>query len=168
MLSSQDGIIRDNTIIDNGALAIQISDQGSIPSKNILVEGNICSSTALGIQGIGIRILGLSDSIMLRGNECRDNGSSIAHQIIVTNESAVNSDWREINTISYNEPSETDTPTPTLEVPIPGDLDGDGDVDIFDYNLVVSNFGGSGSGDADGDGDVDIFDYNIVVSNFGQ
>jgi hypothetical protein len=60
------------------------------------------------------------------------------------------------------------------EPALPGDADGDGDVDIFDYNLVVSNFGAVGcagsyrcQGDADGDGDVDIFDYNLVVSNFG-
>jgi hypothetical protein len=52
--------------------------------------------------------------------------------------------------------------------PQPGDADGDGDVDIFDYNIVVSNFGRSGlAGDLDGNGRVDIFDYNLVVSNFG-
>ncbi len=55
-----------------------------------------------------------------------------------------------------------------------GDADGNNRVDIFDYNLVVSNFGSKGNdgyipdGDLDRDGDVDIFDYNLVVSNFGQ
>jgi hypothetical protein len=54
---------------------------------------------------------------------------------------------------------------------VPGDANGDGRVDIFDYNLVVSNFGltdyGPVPGDVNRDGRVDIFDYNLVVSNFG-
>ncbi|MCH7730619.1 hypothetical protein IID21_03790 [Patescibacteria group bacterium] len=28
---------------------------------------------------------------------------------------------------------------------IEGDIDGDGDVDIFDYNLLVTNFGATGA-----------------------
>jgi len=53
---------------------------------------------------------------------------------------------------------------------LPGDLDKDGDVDIFDYNLLITNFGATGDNpaDIDGDGDVDIFDYNILISNFGK
>lgn len=53
----------------------------------------------------------------------------------------------------------------------PGDANGDGKVDIFDYNLVVSNFGKVGSnilGDVNSDGKVDIFDYNLVITNFGK
>jgi hypothetical protein len=53
----------------------------------------------------------------------------------------------------------------------PGDADGDGDVDIFDYSLVVTNFGRSGKsipGDVDHNGTVDIFDYSLVVTNFGK
>jgi len=52
-----------------------------------------------------------------------------------------------------------------------GDLDRDGDVDIFDYNILVRNFGNKDCGnqaDIDGDCDVDIFDYNILVRNFGK
>ena len=68
-------------------------------------------------------------------------------------------------------PTPTSLPTPTA-VLIPGDLDGDGDVDIFDYNLLVQNFGRTNQpgvvGDLDGDGDVDIFDYNLLVGNFGR
>jgi len=63
--------------------------------------------------------------------------------------------------------SASTTPLPTL----PGDLDKDGDVDIFDYNLLVGNFGATNCGnvaDIDGDCDVDIFDYNTLVSNFGK
>ena len=53
-----------------------------------------------------------------------------------------------------------------------GDLDGNKKVDIFDYNILVSNFGKSGSpgwipADINKDGKVDIFDYNILVGNFG-
>ena len=54
---------------------------------------------------------------------------------------------------------------------LPGDIDGDGDVDIFDYNLLVTNFGNtncSNIADIDGNCKVDIFDYNILVENFGR
>ena len=53
----------------------------------------------------------------------------------------------------------------------PADLDKDGDVDIFDYNLLVENFGNTSCGniaDIDGNCKVDIFDYNILVENFGR
>lgn len=52
-----------------------------------------------------------------------------------------------------------------------GDADGNGKVDIFDYNIVVSEFGKTGPGlrgDVNRDGKVDIFDYNLVISNFGR
>ena len=50
---------------------------------------------------------------------------------------------------------------------IQGDLNGSGKVDIFDYNILVTNFGKSGVGDINGSGKVDIFDYNILVGQFG-
>ena len=52
----------------------------------------------------------------------------------------------------------------------PADLDKDGDVDIFDYNILIGNFGNTSCGNAadiDGNCKVDIFDYNILVENFG-
>jgi len=52
-----------------------------------------------------------------------------------------------------------------------GDLNNDNKVDIFDYNLLVGNFGRTGSGiqgDIDLNGKVDIFDYNVLVGNFGR
>lgn len=47
---------------------------------------------------------------------------------------------------------------------------GDGDVDILDYQLMMSEFGGStGSpGDINGDGTVNVFDFNILIGNFGS
>jgi hypothetical protein len=52
------------------------------------------------------------------------------------------------------------------------DLDNNGKVDIFDYNILIGNFGKSGVGASGGDinisGSVDIFDYNSVVGNFGK
>ena len=75
-------------------------------------------------------------------------------------------------------PTATYTPTPTegltqtpTPVPLPGDLDGDGDVDIFDYNLLIENFGSTSCGnvaDIDGNCKVDIFDYNLLIENFGK
>jgi hypothetical protein len=55
---------------------------------------------------------------------------------------------------------------------LPGDVDGNGKVDIFDFNMVVTNFGKTGiglsGGDLDGNGKVDIFDFNTIVTNFGH
>jgi len=71
-------------------------------------------------------------------------------------------------------PSPTKTPTPTItSTPIPlkpGDLNSDTYVDIFDYNLLVANFGKTGTNIADINHDqvVDIFDYNVLVANFGK
>ncbi len=62
----------------------------------------------------------------------------------------------------------TPTPTPILK---PADLDGDGVVGIFDYDLMVLNFGKTGAsvvGDIDHNGKVDIFDYNALVLGFGK
>jgi len=61
----------------------------------------------------------------------------------------------------------------SLVFPNPGDLNNDGKVDIFDYNILVSNFGKTGTSgfipaDINKDGKVDIFDYNILISNFGK
>ncbi len=61
---------------------------------------------------------------------------------------------------------------PAHDIAIPGDLNGDGVVNFTDLNLVLSNFGSSGTpgmtaGDANGDGVVDFSDLNIVLSNFG-
>jgi hypothetical protein len=54
---------------------------------------------------------------------------------------------------------------------LPGDLNRDGKVDIFDFNIMVPNWGSTNCGniaDIDGDCVVDIFDFNIFVSNFGK
>jgi hypothetical protein len=55
----------------------------------------------------------------------------------------------------------------------PGDLNNDAKVDIFDYNLLVGDYGKTGSAgfvpsDIDKNGKVDIFDYNILVGNYGK
>lgn len=74
-------------------------------------------------------------------------------------------------------PTLTPTKSPTLTPPttLPGDLDKDGDVDIFDYNILLENFGKTNCGNvadisppAGGDCKVDIFDYNILIENFGK
>lgn len=64
----------------------------------------------------------------------------------------------------------TPTPTPSTN---PADLNSDGKVDIFDYNLLVADFGKTGApgwikADINKNGKVDIFDYNILVGNFGK
>lgn len=60
---------------------------------------------------------------------------------------------------------------PPPSPPLPGDIDKDGDVDIFDYNLMIENFGKIGCGnvaDINDDCKIDIFDYNILIENFGK
>lgn len=64
-------------------------------------------------------------------------------------------------------PSPAVSPSPLTT----GDIDGNNKVDIFDYNILLTNFGKSGSGiqgDIDSSGKVDIFDYNILLTNFGK
>ncbi len=51
----------------------------------------------------------------------------------------------------------TTTPT-TIPTSKPGDLNGDNKVDIFDYNIIVGNFGHPYT----------IFDYNTLIGNFGK
>lgn len=62
--------------------------------------------------------------------------------------------------------------TPQASGSIPGDIDGNGRVNIFDYNLLLTDFGvTSGVGlrsDINKNGRVDIFDYNILLTNFGK
>jgi hypothetical protein len=55
----------------------------------------------------------------------------------------------------------------------PADLNGDGKVDIYDYNILVADFGKTGTpgwipADIIKDGKVDIYDYNMLVGNFGK
>jgi len=59
------------------------------------------------------------------------------------------------------------------QVLVPSDLNNDGKVNIFDYNILISDFGKTGvagfvKSDINKDGKVDIFDYNILVGNFGK
>ncbi len=58
-------------------------------------------------------------------------------------------------------------------IPHSGDLNSDGKVDIFDYNILIGDFGKTGSNgfipsDIDSNGKVDIFDFNILLGNFGK
>ncbi|HWP28282.1 MAG TPA: dockerin type I domain-containing protein, partial [Chloroflexota bacterium] len=67
-------------------------------------------------------------------------------------------------------PTPTVAATPTL-TPLLCDINGDGRVDIFDYTLLVQNFGRVGAGnpaDCNRDGRVDIFDYTLLIQNFGR
>lgn len=60
------------------------------------------------------------------------------------------------------------SPSPS---PVPGDINGIGGVDIFDYTIVLTDFGKTGSNipaDVDRSGVVDIFDYTIILTNFGR
>ena len=92
---------------------------------------------------------------------------------------------QDISVWSTNTPQITPTPTPTPSLtptptpsasPCPkallGDINCDGLVNLFDYNILVGNFGktvpANTQGDLDGNGVVNLFDYNTLVSNFGK
>jgi hypothetical protein len=76
-------------------------------------------------------------------------------------------------------PTHTPSSTPTL-TPEPteppynlGDLDSDGDVDLYDYDIIVADFGRTGTpgfipADINPNGVVDLYDYNTLVGNYGK
>jgi hypothetical protein len=69
-------------------------------------------------------------------------------------------------------PNQTPTITPT-KTPTPagkqGDFNKDGKVDIFDYNILLSNFGKTNAAyNLTGNNLIDVFDYNMFVSLFGK
>ena len=74
-------------------------------------------------------------------------------------------------TSSSPAPSVTPSPTPAASAVKPGDIDGNNKVDIFDYNIILTNFGQTGAnipGDFDNNNRVDIFDLNTLLTNFGK
>lgn len=63
------------------------------------------------------------------------------------------------------------SPSPSISPIKIGDLDNNNKVDIFDYNILLTNFGIVGAavqGDIDNNGTVNIFDYNLLLTNFGK
>jgi hypothetical protein len=75
------------------------------------------------------------------------------------------------STTSTPAPTQAPTATPTCSKASLGDINCDGSINIFDYNIMIGNFGKSGTGlqgDLNGDNTVNIFDYNILVGNFGK
>lgn len=73
-------------------------------------------------------------------------------------------------------PSPTFSPTSQpsnspLPTPLKGDANSSGRVDVFDYNILMLDFGQQGSNlraDFNGNGKVDVFDYNLLMINFGR
>ncbi|OGG38786.1 hypothetical protein A2127_01355 [Candidatus Jorgensenbacteria bacterium GWC1_48_12] len=70
------------------------------------------------------------------------------------------------NTASYTDKTFV---TLALGVKITGDINKDDKVDIFDFNLLMVNWGNSPANlnaDLDGNGKVDIFDFNLLMVNW--
>lgn len=72
-------------------------------------------------------------------------------------------------------PIETFSPSPTaspsMSPIIPGDINNSSKVDVFDYNLLIIDFGKTGTNlrsDLNKNGKVDVYDYNILMINFGR
>ncbi len=70
-------------------------------------------------------------------------------------------------------PTKTPAPTPT-PTPSPcqgADIDKNGVVNLYDYSILVTNFGKTGTnipGDLDNNGVVNLYDYSTLVTNFGK
>jgi hypothetical protein len=77
-----------------------------------------------------------------------------------------------------SQPTQIPSPSPTAITPPQcqksnGDIDGNGKIDIFDYSLLIINYGKQGeigqvTGDLDCNGTVDIFDFSILIIHYGE
>jgi hypothetical protein len=103
------------------------------------------------------------------GNNILIQDPAGASKVVPAFKTAIGSSYYLPNSGAINTPiptltrTPTPTPLPPPPTPIPGDLTDVGDVpgdqvNIFDYNLVITNFGNPYT----------IFDYNNVVANFGK
>jgi hypothetical protein len=102
IVSSQNGVLANNTIVDNGG-GISINDQGTIPSVNWTIEHNKCMNNAAGqSKKFGMKLSGLSQRIRIKDNVFVNNGQSVEDQLIVPNTGAANPDWKTANAVSYN------------------------------------------------------------------
>lgn len=102
IFSSSNGTVSKNTIIDNHYTGIHISGVSTVRSVNWMIENNICSNVDKNrVQSIGIRV-SVANDITLRNNTCRNNGTSIYHQIVVDRVPAITNNWKAENTISYD------------------------------------------------------------------
>lgn len=106
--SANNGTISGNTINNNAYDSITILDDGiHPPSTGWTITNNACSNTdASGTQKWGIRVLAKSSDITLRGNTCKNNGTSLSDQIVVEATAGVNADWKTANTLAFGSVSE--------------------------------------------------------------
>lgn len=116
--SALNGTMSNNTITDNVHGSITMTDDtNNPPSSNWTITNNICSNiSTAGTQSFGIRILNRSKNVVLTGNICQNNGSSVNDQMMVASTSNVNTNWRTANTLTFG----TTTGSSTLVIPDPG------------------------------------------------
>jgi len=65
-------------------------------------------------------------------------------------------------------PTVSPSPTPSATPAPATDLDGDIDTDLRDLLQFLGFFGGTGQGDFNNSGRVDVFDFSLLVANFGR
>lgn len=142
----RDITFRNNNFImhDAGYSPLNLSrDADQLPLSNIIVAGNtFCNTTGSGQDAIRIR--GVTHVEMV-------NNTYTGYTNLVNNSGGTDI----INTGNVRGSLPCQTPT---SVSKPGDLNADNNVDIFDYNILVANFGTTYT----------IFDYNILVTNYGK
>ncbi len=133
----------------NGSLSIHYTTDGSVPacSTGTVYSGAISVSSSQNIKAISCY---------------QDNhSSSVASFAYIINISTGGSSSGGSSSGGGTPPS---TPTYAL-----GDANKDGKVDIFDFNLLMVNWGNNPtnpSADLNNDGKVDIFDFNILMINW--
>ena len=96
------------------------------------------------------------------------NGRHLLYAAATTT-SGTKTNYDPIVLIVVNIPSLSSTPPTPTPSPKPSDLNGDGKVDILDYNILITDFGKTGSSgwipaDIIKNGKVDIFDHSELVS----
>jgi hypothetical protein len=109
----QGGTLTNNTITNNAADGIQIYDYDAVTgvhptnwSTNWDMENNTSSNNLY-----GVRIIGAAKNITIKNNIFRNNGKSLADQVVIDPQAQVNSNWQTTNTLSYGSPVTMPTST---------------------------------------------------------
>lgn len=163
-----DGKTFDGNFPRNKLVEVVVDFAGLI---NYLVNKDEQNKNGIGLTGRKVLIPPVSGS--WEGSKTTAIGiGTEAHSVSVSGGPIADlyfTNWREESSVLSSSPAPSASALITLKN---GDTDNDGDIDIYDYNLVVTDFGKVNDpdtkADLDSDNDVDIYDYNLVVTYFGN
>lgn len=160
---------------DNVTFSATVKNQGNGATPNGTIVGVLFSINGSPATWSDTHTSSLSPgaTVALTANGGLTNSQSF--WIAVSGSHTVLANVDDINRIAESNES-NNTLSETLNVAdsastLQGDINNSGSVDIFDYNLLLTDFGKTGdglAGDVDKNGRVDIFDYNLLLGNFGK